>query len=147
MPLADVTARKASPRTKSYKLADGNGLYLEIMPNGAKYWRMKYRVAGKEKRLALGVYPEVSLSVARQGREDARRQLAQGIDPSAARKEAKQIRVAKAEAVADTFEVVAREWMAHQDVAEVTANKSRWILETFLFSEIGHRPIAEIKPS
>lgn len=146
MPLTDVTVRKAGPRTKSYKLADGNGLYLEIMPNGAKYWRMKYRVAGKEKRLALGVYPEVSLSSARQGREDARRQLAQGIDPSAARKEAKQIKVAKAEAVADTFEAVAREWMARQDVAEVTANKSRWTLETFLFPEIGHRPIAEIKP-
>ena len=62
MPLADTAIRKASPRDKSYRLADGGGMYLEVMPNGSKYWRLKYRVAGKEKRLALGVYPAASLA-------------------------------------------------------------------------------------
>ncbi|MDG6347613.1 Arm DNA-binding domain-containing protein [Luteimonas sp. 8-5] len=59
--LTDVAARNAQPKTQPYKLSAGGGLYLEVMPNGAKYWRMKYRVAGREKRLALGVYPEISL--------------------------------------------------------------------------------------
>ncbi|MET3654408.1 tyrosine-type recombinase/integrase [Dyella japonica] len=144
MPLTDTAIRKAAPRDKPYKLADGGGLYLEVMPTGSKYWRLKYRVDGKEKRLALGVYPDVTLAAARNGREDARRMLAQGRDPSADKKAAK---LAKIEAMAvtiDTFEVVAREWMARQDVAEVTANKTRWLLETFLFPDLGSRPIGGI---
>ncbi|SFK83755.1 tyrosine-type recombinase/integrase [Rhodanobacter glycinis] len=146
MKLTDVAVRKAAPRAKRYKLADGGGMYLEVTPGGAKYWRLKYRVAGREKRLALGVYPTVSLSAARQGGQEAHRLLAQGIDPGAARKAAKQQKVEVATAARDTFEAVAREWMARQEVAEVTANKTRWILETFLFPEIGGRPIAEVTP-
>jgi len=146
MKLTDVAVRKAAPRAKRYKLADGGGMYLEVTPGGAKYWRLKYRVAGREKRLALGVYPTVSLSAARQGCQEAHRLLAQGIDPGVARKAAKQQRVEVATAARDTFEAVAREWMARQEVAEVTANKTRWILETFLFPEIGGRPIAEVTP-
>jgi integrase len=144
MPLTDTAIRKAAPRDKPYKLADGGGLYLEVMPTGSRYWRLKYRVDGKEKRLALGVYPDVPLAAARSGREDARRMLAQGRDPSADKKAAK---LAKIEAMAvtiETFEVVARAWMARQDVAEVTANKTRWLLETFLFPDLGSRPIAGI---
>ncbi len=144
MPLTDTAIRKAAPRDKPYKLADGGGLYLEVMPTGSRYWRLKYRVDGKEKRLALGVYPDVTLAAARNGREDARRMLAQGRDPSADKKAAK---LAKIEAMAisiDTFEVVAREWMARQDVAEVTANKTRWLLESFLFPDLGSRPIGGI---
>ena len=144
MSLTDTAVRKAAPRAKPYKLADGGGMYLEVMPTGAKYWRIKYRHGGKEKRLALGVYDRVTLAAARNRREDAHRLLADGVDLGAARKQAKQV-AAEAVAVAvDTFEAVAREWMARQEVAEVTANKSRWILETFLFPEIGSRPIAEI---
>jgi len=146
MKLTDVAVRKAAPRAKRYRLADGGGMYLEVTPGGAKYWRLKYRVAGREKRLALGVYPTVSLSAARQGCQEAHRLLAQGIDPGVARKAAKQQRVEVATAARDTFEAVAREWMARQEVAEVTANKTRWILETFLFPEIGGRPIAEVTP-
>jgi integrase len=146
MKLTDVAVRKAAPRAKRYKLADGGGMYLEVTPGGAKYWRLKYRIAGREKRLALGVYPTVSLSTARQGCQDAHRLLAQGIDPGAARKAAKQQKVEAATAAKDTFEAVAREWMVRQEVAEVTANKTRWILETFLFPEIGGRPIAEVTP-
>lgn len=146
MPLTDTAIRKAGPHDKPYKLADGGGMYLEVMPTGAKYWRLKYRMAGKEKRFALGVYPMVSLARARQGREEARKLLAQGVDPSAARQEAKQARAEVITIAADTFETVGREWMSRQEVADVTANKTRWILETFLFPEIGSRPISEITP-
>lgn len=144
MPLTDTAIRKAAPRDKPYKLADGGGLYLEVMPTGSKYWRLKYRVDGKEKRLALGVYPDVTLAAARNGREDARRMLAQGRDPSADKKAAKLAKIGAMAVTIDTFEVVAREWMARQDVAEVTANKTRWLLETFLFPDLGSRPIGGI---
>lgn len=146
MVLTDTAIRKAAPHDKPYKLSDGGGMYLEVMPTGAKYWRLKYRMAGKEKRFALGVYPMVSLANARQGREEARKLLAQGVDPSAARREAKQAKAEVIAMAADTFEAVGREWMGRQEVAEVTANKTRWILETFLFPEIGSRPISEITP-
>jgi integrase len=144
MSLSDVAIRKAKPAAKPYKLADGAGLYLLLNPTGSKLWRWKYRVAGREKLLALGAYPDLSLTAARDACAAARRTLAQGADPGALRKAAKH---AQAEAVitaGDTFEAIAREWMARQEVAEVTANKSRWILETFLFPQIGQRPIADI---
>lgn len=144
--LTDTAIRKAKPATKPLKLSDGSGMYLLLKPDGGRYWRVDYRHDGKRKTLALGVYPAVSLSDARQRREDARRLLANGIDPGALRKEAKQARVEAARASGETFEAIARDWMARQDVAEVTANKTRWILEVFLFPEIGQRPIAEITP-
>jgi hypothetical protein len=77
--------QKAQPRAKLYKLKDGNGMYLEVMPSGSRYWRLKYRFGGKEKRLALGVYPEITLADAREKRADARKLLASGIDPSTAK--------------------------------------------------------------
>lgn len=144
MPLTDTAVRKAAPRAKPYRLADGGGMYLEVSPTGAKYWRLKYRHSGKEKRLALGVYDRVTLADARSRREDARRMLANGIDPGAARKQAKLATVEAAAVASDTFEVLAREWMDRQEVADVTAKKTSWIFETFLFPEIGSRPIADI---
>ena len=84
--LSDVTVRNAKPRSKSYKVADGEGLFLLIMPNGSKYWRLKYFFAGKEKLLALGVYPDVTLAEARDRRGQARKVLAAGNDPGAQRK-------------------------------------------------------------
>ena len=89
MPLTALQVKQASVRDdgKSKKLADGYGMYLEVMPNGAKYWRLKYRFSGKEKRLALGVYPEVSLAEARERRDEARKRLSAGIDPALAKKE------------------------------------------------------------
>ena len=86
MPLTDTAIRSAKPREKVFKLYDERGLYLEVRPTGAKWWRWKYRVAGREKRLSFGVYPDVSLKSAREKREAARQQLAAGIDPSEARK-------------------------------------------------------------
>lgn len=144
--LTDTAIRKAKAADKPQRLFDGGGLYLEVSPAGGKLWRLKYRVDGKEKRLALGIYPDTSLAEARNRRDEARKLLSNGTDPGEVKKAAKAQRVEAAAAAADTFEVVARDWMARQQVAEVTAGKNRWLLETFLFPDLGRRPIAEITP-
>ena len=89
MKLTDPAVRKAKPEAKPYKMADGGGMYLEVTPGGSKYWRLKYRFNGKEKKLALGVYPDVPLALARERREAARKLLAQDIDPGENKKAAK----------------------------------------------------------
>jgi integrase len=144
--LTDIAIRKVKPAAKPLKLSDGRGMYLLLKPDGGRYWRMNYRYEGKRKTLALGVYPKISLFDARLRREDARQLLANGADPGAVRRDAKRAKVEAARANNETFEAIGRDWMARQDVAEVTANKTRWILETFLFPELGRRPIAEITP-
>jgi integrase len=106
MSLSELKIRNAKPKEKFYKLSDSEGLYLHVTEKGGKLWRFKYRFDGKYKLLALGSYPEISLLDARQRRDDARRQLANGIDPGAVRKAQKQ---AKTEST-ETFEVIAREW-------------------------------------
>ena len=143
MPLTDTAIRNAKPRAKSYKLTDGAGLYLEVMPNGARYWRMRYRVASKDTRLAFGVYPEVSLSEARQRREDARRALRDGRDPAAERKADKVRAVLSSET---TFEGIAGHWLASQkkSMAAITYAKAERTLEAKVYPWIGARPIAEI---
>ena len=83
MPLTDKSCKNAKPKDKPYRLADSGGMYLEVLPSGGRYWRVKYRLAGKEKRLALGVYPQVSLLEAREKREAAKKLLSNGVDPSA----------------------------------------------------------------
>jgi hypothetical protein len=105
MSLSDAKVRNAKPRTKPYKIADGEGLFLLIAPAGGKYWRLKYFFAGKEKLLALGVYPGISLRDARERRARAREVLAAGNDPGEAKKEAKRLVTLKS---ANAFEVVAR---------------------------------------
>lgn len=143
MPLTDKQARNAKPRAKPYKLAVGNGLYLEVMPTGAKYWRLKYRHAGKEKRLALGVFPEVSLADARDDRDRARIEIREGRDPSAERR-AK--RAQDAALARDTFGAVAADWFATKRPAmsEATATKTEWFLR--LASDLDRLPIASITP-
>ncbi len=106
MPLSDTAIRNAKPGDKAKKMFDGGGLYLEIAPSGGKWWRLKYRFDGKEKRLSLGVYPDVSLKNARARRDEARKLLANEIDPSENRKAQK---AAKNERAANSFEVIARE--------------------------------------
>lgn len=91
MPLTDTAILTAKPGDKPLKLTDGNGLFLLVAPSGGKWWRFRYRFGGKEKLLALGVYPDVSLDAARERRDEARRLLAQGMDPSKAKKDAKAI--------------------------------------------------------
>lgn len=148
MPLTDTAIRKAKPGDAQIKLRDGGGLYLLMRPDGARWWRWDYRrpVTGKRNTLSLGTYPDVGLADARQRHAEARKLLAAGVDPGEQRKQAKREQAAVAAAAGDTFEVVAREWMARQSVARVTAEKNRWLLEAFLFPEIGSRPIGEITP-
>ena len=107
MLLSDHAIRRAKPKEKAYTLNDGNGLSLLIEPNGSKGWRLRYRFAGKPKMLSLGVYPDVSLSDARAARDEAKRLLAGGINPSEARKAQKREQASK---FGNTFEGIAREW-------------------------------------
>jgi hypothetical protein len=108
MPLTDTAIRIAKSTDKPRKMADERGLYLLIQPTGAKLWRMNYRIEGKQKTFACGTYPDTSLKLARAKRDDARKLLADGIDPGVQRKQEKQ---EKRTAQANTFEVIAREWM------------------------------------
>jgi integrase len=145
IPLTDTTVKSARPKEKPYKLADGGGLYLEVMPTGSKLWRMKFKQAsGNESRLAFGSYPEISLMEARKKRAAARAQLAGGIDPAQAKRLAKQN---KAIANANTFEAVAREWHTNklETWQERTAANVLHRLEKDVFPLIGKQPIADIK--
>ena len=143
--LTDIAVRKAAARDKPYKLTDGGGLYLLVERTGAKYWRMAYRFAAKQKLLALGVYPEVTLKEARTARDEARKQLNNDVDPGELRKVKKIMRI---ESGGNTFEVVALEWFSRQKVtwAEKHWVKVQWMLEKNLFPWIGTRPIADITP-
>jgi integrase len=146
MALSDLKIKAAKPGAKPYKLADGDGMYLLVTTTGGKLWRFDYRHGGKRKTMAMGGYPETSGPKAREKLAVARKLLEQGIDPSAERKEAKRQAVAGQEAA--TFEVIARAWMEqeHHKLAEVTANKNRWLFEAFLFPEIGGLPLAAVTP-
>lgn len=143
MPLTDVAIKKAKPNTKPVRMFDGGGLYLEVSPAGGKLWRLKYRFDGKEKRLALGAYPEISLADARERREEARKLLAQGIDPGENKKAQK---AAKQDRAANSFEVIAREWHTKTSTALSAAHAARVLsrLERDIFPILGGRPIAEI---
>jgi integrase len=141
--LSDAKARNAKTRTKPYKISDGEGLFLLIMPTGSKYWRLKYFFAGKEKLLALGVYPEVNLADARERRAQARKVLAAGNDPGETRKEAKRLVTLKG---ANSFEVVAREWFEKRkhEWATSSADTNLARLERHILPRLGQRPIADI---
>jgi len=143
MPLTATEVKQAKPGDAPRKLADGGGLFLLVQPGGAKYWRFKYRFAGKEKTLALGVYPEVSLKDARQSHQNARDYLAKGIDPSAVRKVEKLTRHI---ASAESFEAVAREWFVARmgNMSDSHQKRTLHSLEKDLFPVLGNRPIAEI---
>lgn len=144
MPLTDSAIRKIQPGEKPYKLADEKGLFLQVGTKpGALYWRLKYRFAGKEKLLALGVYPEVSLKLARQKRDEARRLLEAGTDPSEARRSE---RIARKVAADSSFEAVGREWHEKQkgEWVETYAAKVLTSLEQDLFPSLGRRPVGEI---
>ena len=135
----------AKPKDKPYKLADGGGMYLEVFPNGTKSWRMKYRIAGKEKRVVFGVYPTITLADARSKRDDAKKLLVNGVDPSAFKKESK---LAQIEEVKNTFQQIALEWHSMK-VKKWSAGYASDILEAFnkdVFPFIGQRPVADIKP-
>ena len=144
MALSDTKIRNAKPKSKQFKLFDGDGLFLLVSPAGGKWWRFKYRLGGKEKLPSFGTYPEVSLAQARERRFDARKQVANGLDPSQERKAEK----AALESADNTFEVVAREWFGKFEVnwAPGHSIKIKNRLENDVYLYIGQRPIMEITP-
>lgn len=146
MPLSDSAIRAFKPKEKRYKKTDQRGLFIEIEPNGSKLWRWKYRYQGREKRISLGRFPEVSLAQARRRQEDARRILEDGKDPSLERQRAKLVASVSAE---NTFGGVAREYiqikMIGDQRAETTVAKARWLLEQL--KPLWPLPVAEIRPA
>ena len=143
MPLTDVSIRNAKPGEKPIKLFDGGGLFLLVTPAGGKWWRLKFRSGGKEKLLSLGTYPEVGLKDAREKRENARKLIANGIDPSERRKAMKRDAII---AGANTFEVVALEWNDGRKsrVALGQYQKTLARMKNDVFPWMGRRPISEI---
>lgn len=144
MPLSDLACRNAKGKEKPYKLADGFGLFLLVNSNGSRWWRLKYRFAGKEKLLSFGVYPDVTLVDARRQREEARKMLMEGLDPALLRKNEKAKQLA---AYANTFEAVARAWHT-RNAGKWSPDHARRImtrLETDVFPFLGERPVAELK--
>lgn len=143
MALTDITIRNAKPADKPYKMADGGGLFLLVHNNASKYWRLKYRVLGVEKLLALGVYPDISLADARSRRDEARKMIANGIDPSENRKAVKS---SKQGSASNSFEIIAREWAASHLADKAASHRDRVLrrFELYLFPWVGAKPISEI---
>ncbi len=144
MSLTVTKIRNAKPGPRTIRLFDERGLYLEISPAGGKWWRLKYRFGGKENRLSLGVYPDVSLKAARERRDAARRLVAEGVDPSENRKA---LKAARADREANSFEVVAREWFAKHNPSWAASHRDRTIrrFERDIFPWIGSQPIVEVR--
>ncbi|MBE1162338.1 tyrosine-type recombinase/integrase [Dyella acidiphila] len=150
MALTDTAVRKAKPADKPYKLTDGDGLYLLVNPNGSKWWRFDYRFAGKRKTLSMGIYPDTGLAEAREKRDQARKQVAMQNDPGALRRAEK---IAGVERAANSFEVIAREWLEvkRSEWTPGQFDKERLRLENHAFPRIGALAItgigvAEIRP-
>lgn len=145
MPLTDPKVRQSKARNKPYKLSDGNGLYLQVQPSGSKYWRLAYRFAEKQKTLAIGIYPEITLANARKKRDDAKSYLSKGIDPSNLM--SKKVRKrAEVENLENSFESIAREWHEQQKGGWSKNHWDRVIvsLEKEAFPDIGSLPIQDI---
>jgi len=146
-PLVALDVDKAKPKTDEYKLSDGLGLHLLVTASGGKLWRFQYRFAEKQKILAFGSYPNISLSVARERRDDARKLLASGVDPAELKKSRKEQEQAQTTIKANTFEVVARRWHQHKlpEWSKNHADRLLRRLELDVFPSIGNRPIVEIE--
>lgn len=146
MPLTDTAIRNAKPSEKPRKLADGGGMYLEVNPRGGKWWRLKYRHAGKEKRISLGTYPDTSLALARTKRDEARALIAAGKDPSVERRASRADARAIAATAHNTFEAVADEWLAvrHHEWTEKQHAKEKGRLANHALPWIGRLPIGAI---
>lgn len=143
MSLTAKQVQNAKAREKPYKLSDGKGLYLQVQPNGSKYWRLAYRFGGKQKTLALGVYGDVSLVEAREDTTEAKKQIRKKIDPSQVRRTKKM-----AEKGLDTFKSIALEWFDNKMTGKSDRHRQRAmsILKNDLFPQLGHLPISEITP-
>lgn len=146
MALTDTSIRNAKPGPKPKKLFDERGLFLLVQPSGGKLWRLKYRYLGKEKKLSLGTYPDVSLKVARERRDEARTIIANGADPASVKST---LRDEAREAAANTFSCIAEEYVAkieREGRAAVTIKKTQWLL-SLLNRDLGKRPVSEITPA
>ncbi|HUW00236.1 MAG TPA: integrase arm-type DNA-binding domain-containing protein [Gallionella sp.] len=143
MGLTALEVKNSKPADKPIKLFDGGGLYLLVQPNGAKYWRLKYRFAGKEKMLSIGVFPDVSLMDARERRKEARKLLENNQDPSTVKQAQKAVKTIQAE---NSFEIIAREWFIRHSKNWKENHSSKIIarLENDIFPWIGSRPISDI---
>jgi len=140
IPLSPLQISNAKPKEKEYKLSDGGGLYLLVTPSGGKLWRLKYRSGGPERKLTFGAFPAVSLAEARQRREQAREQLAMGIDPGAAKKEQESV-------AQNTFAKVAAEWMDYKKTSRFSGRHAERVwrsLENDIFPSLGNMPVGEI---
>jgi integrase len=144
MPLTDAKIRNLKPARKQFKLSDSEGLLLIVAPSGGKWWRLRYRFDGKEKMLSLGTYPRVSLAQAREKRNEARKQISSGIDPSQARQALK----ASRQQGKNTFETLSREWHLRFESTWTPKHAKTIIrrLEANVFPWIGKRSIADITP-
>lgn len=132
--ISDAALRAAKPASKPYKLFAGGGLYLEVKPNGAKHWRWKYRLLGKENRIALGSYPKLTLRDAREAMEAARKLVEQGIHPA---QQKRLDRIKMGVEHSNTFEAIAREWVALRDWQAVTKARRLNMLERVVFPHVG----------
>jgi integrase len=143
MALTELQCKNAKPAERPYKLADSGGLYLLVNTNGSRWWRLKYRFTGKEKLLALGVYPSVSLASARLARDEAKKTLASGVCPSGQRRTKKLLKLVESE---NTFKAVAQEWYDSRlpNWAPATASKVKRYLENDIYPWLGSQPIKEI---
>ena len=143
MKLTNIACKNAEPKDRPYKVTDGGGVYLYVMPTGAKYWHFKYHYAGKEKRLALGVYPDVSLLMAREKRLKARRLLDEGLDPGMERKRVRHQQQLDAH---NTFKVIAEEWIEHNLGlwSKNHVGTVRHRLKTDLYPKLGNIPMKDI---
>ena len=145
MALTDTAIRNSKPKAKPYKVTDSQGLYLLVNPRGSKLWRLKYRMNGVERKLALGSYPEITLAEARAARDAARRQLAHSIDPNSAKRQAQ---IEASIRASNSFSCVAQELIekkTREGLAEPTLEKMRWFVK-LLGGDFGKRPITEITP-
>ena len=149
MSLTDAAIRAAKPGDETIKVFDGGGLYLEVAPTGGRWWRLKYRFAGKERRISLGVYPAVGLREARKRRDDAKERLAQGIDPSAHKQAEKEAAKRQQESAAQTFKAVALLWWESYGptLAERTRDRTQRYLDQDLLPALGDKPVASIMPA
>lgn len=145
MALTDTAIRNAKPKEKPYKVTDAQGLYLLVNPRGSKLWRVKYRMNGVERKLALGSYPEITLAEARAARDAARRQLAHAVDPNVAKRQA---RIEASIRASNSFATVAEELIdkkTREGLAEPTLEKMRWFVK-LLGPDFGKRPVTDITP-
>jgi len=148
MALTDIQVKTAKPKEKDYKLTDSEGMFLLVAATGGKRWRLKYRFGGKEKQLALGTYPDISLQEARNKRHEARNLLAHGYDPGAERKALKEAQAEQSAIVENSFEIIAREWHGKFSGQWTTGHAETIMsrLERDVFPWIGVKPVSEVKP-